>query len=137
MRTSKSLRGGNPARHVLLRAGIPVEADDYSINMNCSSGLRAITSLPQDLLRDDVEVGVAVGTESMSNTPYLLDKARRGYRLGNGVLIDFLADYILGDAGPMAEKVAAEYKICTPEPGPLRRREPAQGARGHRRRMVR
>jgi len=54
---------------------------------------------------------VAVGTESMSNTPYLLDKARRGYRLGNGVLIDFLADYILGDAGPMAEKVAAEYKI--------------------------
>ncbi len=103
--------GGNPARHVLLRAGIPVEADDYSINMNCSSGLRAITSLSQDLLRDDVEVGVAVGTESMSNTPYLLDKARRGYRLGNGVLIDFLADYILGDAGPMAEKVAAEYKI--------------------------
>jgi len=98
--------GGNPARHVLLRAGIPIEADDYSINMNCSSGLRAITSLGQDVLRDDVSVGVAVGTESMSNTPYLLEKARRGYRLGNGVLIDFLADYILGDAGPMAEKVA-------------------------------
>ena len=104
-------RGGNPARHVLLRAGIPVEADDYSINMNCSSGLRAITSLGQDLLRDDVEVGVAAGTESMSNTPYLLEKARRGYRLGNGVLIDFLADYVLGDAGPMAEKVAADYRI--------------------------
>jgi acetyl-CoA C-acetyltransferase len=104
-------RGGNPARHVLLRAGIPVEADDYSINMNCSSGLRAITSLSQDLLRDDVEVGVAAGTESMSNTPYLLEKARRGYRLGNGVLIDFLADYVLGDAGPMAEKVAADYRI--------------------------
>jgi acetyl-CoA C-acetyltransferase len=94
-----------------LRAGIPVEADDYSINMNCSSGLRAITSLSQDLLRDDVEVGVAAGTESMSNTPYLLEKARRGYRLGNGVLIDFLADYVLGDAGPMAEKVAADYRI--------------------------
>jgi acetyl-CoA C-acetyltransferase len=104
-------KGGNPARHVLLRAGIPVEADDYSINMNCSSGLRAITSLAQDVLGDDVEVGVAAGTESMSNTPYLLEKARRGYRLGNGVLIDFLADYVLGDAGPMAEKVAAEYQI--------------------------
>ncbi|MGO9148581.1 MAG: thiolase family protein [Acidimicrobiales bacterium] len=104
-------RGGNPARHVLLRAGIPVEADDYSINMNCASGLRAITSLSQDLLRDDVEVGVAAGTESMSNTPYLLEKARRGYRLGNGVLIDFLADYVLGDAGPMAEKVATDYRI--------------------------
>jgi acetyl-CoA C-acetyltransferase len=103
--------GGNPARHVLLRAGIPVEADDYSINMNCSSGLRAITSLGQDVLRDDVEVGVAAGTESMSNTPYLLEQARRGYRLGNGVLIDFLADYVLGDAGPMAEKVATDYRI--------------------------
>jgi acetyl-CoA C-acetyltransferase len=104
-------RGGNPARHVLLRAGIPIEADDYSINMNCSSGLRAITSLSQDVLHDDVEVGVAAGTESMSNTPYLLEKARRGYRLGNGVLIDFLADYVLGDAGPMAEKVATDYRI--------------------------
>ena len=104
-------RGGNPARHVLLRAGIPVEADDYSINMNCSSGLRAITSLAQDVLRDDVQVGVAVGTESMSNTPYMLEKARRGYRLGNGVLVDFLADYVLGDAAPMAEKVANEFGI--------------------------
>lgn len=104
-------RGGNPARHILLRAGLPIEADDYSINMNCSSGLRAITSLGQDLLREDVEVGIAAGTESMSNTPYLLEKARRGYRLGNGVLIDFLADYVLGDAGPMAEKVATKYEI--------------------------
>ena len=104
-------RGGNPARHVLLRAGLPISADDYSINMNCSSGLRAITSLAQDILGEDVELGIAAGTESMSNTPYLLEKARRGYRLGNGVLIDFLADYVLGDAGPMAEKVAAEYQI--------------------------
>ena len=104
-------RGGNPARHVLLRSGIPIEADDYSINMNCSSGLRAITCLAQDLLRDDVKVGVAAGTESMSNTPYMLENARRGYRLGNGVLIDFLADYILGDAGPMAENVAAAYHV--------------------------
>jgi len=107
--------GGNPARHVGLRAGIPIEADAYSINMNCSSGLRAIACLGQDVQRGDVEVGVAVGSESMSNTPYMLEKARRGYRLGNGVLIDFLADYILGDAGPMAEKVAAEYHISREE----------------------
>jgi acetyl-CoA C-acetyltransferase len=104
-------RGGNPARHVLLRSGIPKTSDDYSINMNCSSGLRAIACLAQDVLRRDVEVGVAAGTESMSNTPYLLEQARRGYRLGNGVLVDFLADYVLGDAGPMAEKVAKEFSI--------------------------
>ena len=65
-------RGGNPARHVLLRAGIPVEADDYCINMNCSSGLRAITSLAQDMLGRRRRGGIAAGTESMSNTPYLL-----------------------------------------------------------------
>ena len=102
---------GNPARQVLLRAGLGIEADDYSVNMNCSSGLRALTALTQDILLKDVEVGVAVGMENMSRTPYLLEGARFGYRLGNGVTTDFLADYILGDAGPMAEKVAQEYGI--------------------------
>lgn len=107
--------GGNPARHVLLRAGLPVGADAYSINMNCSSGLRAMSSLAQDILGSDVVTGVAVGMENMSSSPYLLEGARFGYRLGNGVLIDFLADYILGDAGPMAENVAAAYKISREE----------------------
>ncbi len=102
---------GNPARQVLLRVGIPKEVDDYSINMNCSSGLRAMTSLAQDILLGDVALGVAVGMENMSKTPYLLEGARFGYRLGNGILIDFLADYILGDAGPMAELIASRYQI--------------------------
>jgi acetyl-CoA C-acetyltransferase len=104
-------RGGNPARHVLLRAGIPDSADGYSINMNCSSGLRAMTSLAQDILLGDVEIGVAVGMENMSQTPYFLEGARFGYRLGSGTVLDFLAEYILGDAGPMAENVAAKYGI--------------------------
>lgn len=108
-------KGGNPARHVLLRAGIPVTSDDYSINMNCSSGLRAMTSLAQDVLMGDVEVGVAAGMESMTNAPYLLEGARFGYRLGNGVLIDFLADYILGDAGPMAETIANRCGVSREE----------------------
>jgi acetyl-CoA C-acetyltransferase len=96
---------------VLVLAGLDKGADDYSVNMNCSSGLRALTALTQDVLLGDVEIGVAVGMENMSRTPYLLEGARFGYRLGNGVAIDFLADYILGDAGPMAEKVAREYEI--------------------------
>jgi acetyl-CoA C-acetyltransferase len=102
---------GNPARQVLLRAGIPNSSDDYTINMNCSSGLRAMTSLAQDILLGDVEIGVAVGMENMSQTPYFLESARFGYRIGNGKVVDFLADYILGDAGPMAENVAAKYNI--------------------------
>ncbi len=108
-------RGGNPARHVLLRAGLPVASDAYTINMNCSSGLRAMSSLAQDILVGDVATGVAVGMENMSSSPYLLEGARFGYRLGNGVLVDFLGDYILGDAGPMAENVAAAYGITRDE----------------------
>jgi acetyl-CoA C-acetyltransferase len=106
---------GNPARQVLLRAGIPAHADDYAVNMNCSSSLRAMTALAQDLLLQDVSLGIAVGMENMSRSPYLLEGARFGYRLGNGVLVDFLADYILGDAGPMAELVAGRYGISREE----------------------
>ncbi|MDI6871796.1 MAG: thiolase family protein [Bacillota bacterium] len=104
-------RGGNPARRVHLAAGLPVEIDDYTMNMNCASGLRAIISAGQDILLGEIKVAVAGGMENMSQTPYFLEGARFGYRLGNGVLIDYLADYILGDAGPMAENVAARYNI--------------------------
>ena len=102
---------GNPARQVLLRSGLPVAVSDYAVNMNCASGLRAMTCLASDILIGDVEMGVAVGMENMSQTPYLIEKLRWGARLGNVEAIDFLADYILGDAGPMAEKVAASYAI--------------------------
>ncbi len=108
-------RGGNPARHVTLRAGLPDRVDSYTINMNCSSGLRAMVSLAQDVLLGDVSNGVAVGMENMSQTPYLLERARFGYRLGSGDLVDFLAEHILGDAGPMAEKVAVSYGISRAE----------------------
>ena len=102
---------GNPARQVLLQSGLPVAASDYAVNMNCASGLRAMTCLASDILLGDVEMGVAVGMENMSQTPYLIEKLRWGARLGNAEAIDFLADYILGDAGPMAEKVAVSYGI--------------------------
>jgi acetyl-CoA C-acetyltransferase len=102
---------GNPARQVLLKTGLPITSSDYTVNMNCASGLRAMTCLAGDLLVGDVEFGVAVGMENMSQTPYLVEKLRWGARLGNVQAVDFLADYILGDAGPMAEKVALTYGI--------------------------
>jgi acetyl-CoA C-acetyltransferase len=104
-------RGGNPARRVHLAAGLPIEIDDYTINMNCCSGLRAIISAAQDIMLGEIKVAVAGGMENMSQTPYFLEGARFGYRLGNATVIDFLADYILGDAGPMAENVATKYNI--------------------------
>lgn len=106
---------GNPAREVLLRSGLPVSASDYAVNMNCASGLRAMASVASDLLLHDVEFGVAVGMENMSQTPFLLEEVRWGRHLGNMAAIDFLADYILGDAGPMAEKVARMYNVTRAE----------------------
>jgi len=102
---------GNPARQVLLKAGVPNRSTDYTVNMNCASGLRAMTSLAENLLLRDVDLGAAVGMENMSRTPYLLEDLRWGQRLGSGQVIDFLGDYILGDAGPMAENVASTYHI--------------------------
>jgi len=102
---------GNPARQVLLKAGLPWTANDYTINMNCASGLRAMTCLAENLLTNDVAIGAAVGMENMSQSPYLLEGVRWGLRLGNGEVVDFLGDYILGDAGPMAEAVAEKYGI--------------------------
>jgi len=106
---------GDPARHIALRAGFPREVDDYSINMNCSSGMRAAVCGAQDILLGEREVVVACGTECMSQAPYLVDGIRWGIKLGGKKLVDFLADYLLIDAGPMAEAVAEKFKISRRE----------------------
>jgi len=102
---------GDPARQIALKAGLPIRVDDYSINMNCASGMRAVVCAAEDLLLGEANIGIAGGVESMSRAPYILEGARWGYRLGNNTLIDFLVDYILGDAGPMAELVASKFNI--------------------------
>jgi acetyl-CoA C-acetyltransferase len=104
-------RGGNPARRVQMKAGWPVEQDAYTINMNCASGMRAVVAAAQDVLLGERDVIVAGGMECMSQTPYLLENARNGFRHGNQVVYDYLADHILGDAGSMAENMAATYNV--------------------------
>lgn len=106
---------GDPARHIALRAGLPVEIDDYSLNMNCSSGMRAVVCAAQDILLEERGIIVAGGVECMSQAPYILDGIRWGIKLGGRKLIDFLSDYLLVDAGPMAEAVAEKYKIAREE----------------------
>ena len=80
--------GQNPARQVALRAGIPDKVSALTVNKVCGSGLQSVMLASQAIRLGESEVVVAGGMESMSNAPYLLRKARQGYRLGNGEIID-------------------------------------------------
>ena len=80
--------GQNPARQAALYGGLPNTVSAVTINKVCGSGLKAVMMAAQGIQLGDTEVVVAGGMESMSNAPYLLPKAREGYRLGNGTLVD-------------------------------------------------
>jgi acetyl-CoA C-acetyltransferase len=109
--------GQNPARQVALNGGIPSTIAAVTVNKVCGSGLKAVMMAAQGVQLGDSEMVVAGGMESMSNAPYLVPKAREGYRLGNGELIDAMIhdglwcafeNYHMGCTG---EVVADEYKI--------------------------
>ncbi|HET6669314.1 MAG TPA: acetyl-CoA C-acetyltransferase [Pyrinomonadaceae bacterium] len=80
--------GQNPARQAALNGGLPNTVSAVTINKVCGSGLKAVMMAAQGIQLGDTEIVVAGGMESMSNAPYLLPKAREGYRLGNGTLVD-------------------------------------------------
>lgn len=82
--------GQNPARQASLKAGLPFETQCFTINKVCGSGLKAVMSAAQAVQLGDADIVVAGGMESMSNAPYYLEKARFGYRMGNGALIDHM-----------------------------------------------
>jgi len=80
--------GQAPARQAAIAAGLPIDTPADTINKVCASSIRAIEIADSMIRAGDVDVVVTGGMESMSNAPYLLKKARFGYRLGNGELID-------------------------------------------------
>jgi acetyl-CoA C-acetyltransferase len=82
--------GQNPARQATIQAGLPWEAECITINKVCGSGLKAVMLAAQAIQVGDADVVVAGGMESMSQAPYYLEKARFGYRLGNGTLHDHM-----------------------------------------------
>ena len=82
--------GQAPARQATVGAGLPVELPSDTINKVCASSIRAVEIADQMIRAGDVDVVVAGGMESMSNAPYVLKKARFGYRLGDGTLIDLM-----------------------------------------------
>jgi acetyl-CoA C-acetyltransferase len=82
--------GQAPARQAAVGAGLPIETPADTINKVCASSIRAIGIADTMIRAGDVEVVVTGGMESMSNAPYILAKARFGYRLGDGTLIDLM-----------------------------------------------
>ncbi len=80
--------GQAPARQAAVHAGLSVDIPAFTVNKVCGSGLKAVMLAAQAIRAGDGQAFVAGGMESMSNAPYLLNKARTGYRLGNGELID-------------------------------------------------
>ncbi len=82
--------GQAPARQAAIGAGLPIEVPSDTVNKVCASSIRAVEIADAMIRAGDVRVVVTGGMESMSNAPYLLEKARFGYRLGDGVLIDMM-----------------------------------------------
>src|SRR5262245_20308019 len=80
-------QGPSTGRQVSVRAGVPVEAPAYTVNMACGSGLKSVLLGAEAILAGRDEVVLAGGIESMSNTPYYLPRARWGYRLGNEEIV--------------------------------------------------
>ncbi|HEY8368786.1 MAG TPA: thiolase family protein [Thermodesulfobacteriota bacterium] len=107
--------GQAPARQAALGAGLPVGAGATTVNKVCGSGLKAAMLGVQAIRTGESQVVVAGGMESMSNAPYLLEKARGGYRMGDGSLVDaMLRDGLLDPykghhMGICGEMCAAEY----------------------------
>jgi len=109
--------GMNPARQSAIAAGIPDSVPSFSVNKVCGSGLKAVALAAQAIAAGDADLIVAGGMESMSRAPYLLKKARWGYRLGGDEIIDSMLSEGLTCAlagchmGVTAENVAAASAI--------------------------
>ncbi|HZQ70630.1 MAG TPA: acetyl-CoA C-acetyltransferase [Terriglobales bacterium] len=113
--------GQNPARQAAIFGGLPPEVGAMTINKVCGSGLKAVALAAQAIQTGNSSVVVAGGMESMTNAPYLLPNARKGYRLGNQQLVDSMVhdglwdiynDYHMGMTG---ENVAEKYGITREE----------------------
>ena len=109
--------GMNVARQIGLGLGIPEAAPAFTVNMMCASGLQAVILGAQSIQTGAAGVVLCGGAESMSNAPHLLPRARTGYKLGDGVLVDTLLRDGLTDAfsgehmGLTAERIADEFGI--------------------------
>ena len=113
--------GQNPARQAALFGGLSPEVSAMTVNKVCGSGLKAVALASQAIQTGNSSIVVAGGMESMSNAPYLLPQARKGYRLGNAQIIDSMVQDGLWDVynnyhmGITGENVAEKYSITREE----------------------
>jgi acetyl-CoA C-acetyltransferase len=109
--------GMNIARQITLGAGLPVSTPASTVNMMCASGMQAVILAVQAIQAGAASMVLCGGTESMSNAPYLLNRARTGYKFGDAVMLDSMLRDGLTDAfsnehmGLTAERVAGLYQI--------------------------
>jgi len=123
--------GPNPARQVAWHTGVPVDRPAYTINKACASGMKAVTLGVQSILTGENAIVLAGGVEQMSQIPYLVMKARWGYRLGNDTLVD--AMYQDGYMCPLAEMVMGETaELLAERYGISRREQDAFALESHR-----
>jgi acetyl-CoA C-acetyltransferase len=113
--------GQAPARQASLKAGIPNTVPCVTVHKVCGSGMRAVMDAANAIAASEYEVAVAGGMESMSNAPYLLERARTGYRMGHGQLVDSMIKDGLWDPygdvhmGNCAEMCAGKYAFTREE----------------------
>ncbi len=113
--------GQNPARQAAVNAGLPVDVPAMTINKVCGSGLKAVALAAQAIKLGDAEIVVAGGMESMSGAAYVMEKARFGYRMGDGVLVDSMLRDGLWDAfnqyhmGITAENICSDCNLTREE----------------------
>ena len=129
--------GPNAARQIAIRSGLRHEVPAYTVNQACGSGLRAIMNASDQIRLGQASLVLAGGTESMSNTPYLLTRARWGMRMGDGEVIDGmvrdgfmcpLADEMMGAT---AETLADRYEISREEQDRFAVESQAKASRAH------
>lgn len=113
---------GNTARHIAMGAELPVESFAFTVHQQCASSMRGSELLAQEIMLGKIDIGAVVGVESMSNAPYLLFGARKGYRLNDAekvqdsLMIGGLVDALLGyHMGITADNIADHYKISREE----------------------
>ncbi len=110
-------QGMNIARQIGVRLGVPFDCTAFTVNMMCASGLWSLVLAAQAIKTGEASVVLCGGTESMSNAPYLLERVRQGYKLGDGEVVDSILRDGLVDSfnhqhmGITAERLANEYGI--------------------------